>query len=192
NITYQVPGNRGFDMGDCNVDRRHVFNLTGVAELPRFANPKLRAIASGWRISAINRRSSGDPLNLIIGDDVALNGIVNQRPNQVLGNVYSDKSAAPMQLYLNPEAFQRPALGTLGNMGRNTIIGPTTWSFDMSLSRTFNVREMQRLEFRADAFNVTNSFRATDPNVSLTGTFFGQIRGAMDPRIMQFALKYIF
>jgi len=192
NITYQVPGNRGFDMGDCNVDRRHVFNLTGVAELPRFANPKLRAIASGWRISAINRRSSGDPLNLIIGDDVALNGIVNQRPNQVLGNVYSDKSAGPMNLYLNPEAFQRPALGTLGNMGRNTIIGPTTWSFDMSLSRTFNVREMQRLEFRADAFNVTNSFRATDPNVSLTGTFFGQIRGAMDPRIMQFALKYIF
>ena len=48
------------------------------------------------------------------------------------------------------------------------------------------------LEFRADAFNVTNSFRAMDPNVSLTGTFFGQIRSAMDPRIMQFALKYVF
>jgi hypothetical protein len=192
NTTYHIPGNRGFDMGNCDVDRRHVFNLTGVGELPQFANRTLRMIGSGWRVSVIHKRASGAPLNLIVGDDVALNGTINQRPNQVLGNGYAKKSAGPMELYLNPEAFQRPTTGTMGNMGRNTIVGPKTWAFDMSLSRIFNVRESQRLEVRADAFNVTNSFRATDPNANLSGTFFGQIRGSLDPRIMQFALKYIF
>ena len=73
----------------------------------------------------------------------------------------------------------------------------------MSLSRTFNVREMQRLEVRAEAFNVTNSFRpgceqgaAGCPtggvNTTHLNNTFGQIRNALDPRIMQFAIKYVF
>jgi len=77
-------------------------------------------------------------------------------------------------------------------MGRNSVVGPGTWQWDLGLSRIFKIRESKQMEFRAEAFNVTNSFRPTDPNLSLDGTFFGQIRGSLDPRIMQFALKYIF
>ncbi|MBI2149550.1 MAG: hypothetical protein HYU27_02950 [Acidobacteria bacterium] len=62
----------------------------------------------------------------------------------------------------------------------------------MALSRTFQVRESQRLEFRAEAYNVTNSFRPTNPSVDLNNRFFGQIRDSRDPRIMQFAMKYLF
>jgi hypothetical protein len=62
----------------------------------------------------------------------------------------------------------------------------------MALSRSFQVREAQRVEFRAEAFNVTNSFIKNNPTVNLNSGNFGQITSAKDPRIMQFALKYFF
>ena len=48
------------------------------------------------------------------------------------------------------------------------------------------------MEFRAEAFNVTNSFHMNDPTTVLNSNLFGQVTSARDPRIMQFALKYIF
>jgi hypothetical protein len=65
----------------------------------------------------------------------------------------------------------------------------------MALSRTFSVREVTKLEVRAEAFNVTNSFRPGVPGAGFTtinNNTFGQIRTALDPRILQFALKYVF
>src|SRR5437773_758379 len=79
----------------------------------------------------------------------------SERVNQVVGNPYSNKSVGS---YLNPTAFELPALGTLGNMGASSIAGPGYWQFDAAFSRTFHVREMQKVEFRAEAFNVTNAF----------------------------------
>jgi hypothetical protein len=192
NNTYSVPNNRRADRGNCESDRRHVINLTTVAETPQFSNPTMRLLATGWRLSGIYRRSSGDPLTVTAGSDRALNGVSNQRANQLLANPFEDKSAGPLSRYLNPTAFADPALGTVGNMGRNNIQGPTTWAFDMALSRSFAFRENQRLEFRAEAYNVTNSFRPGSPNTSVTNRNFGVIRTSLDPRIMQFALKYVF
>ena len=53
--------------------------------------------------------------------------------------------------------------------------------------------EGQKLEFRAEAFNLTNAFRMTNPTTVLnSNTNSGQVTSALDPRIMQFALKYVF
>jgi hypothetical protein len=193
NDTYTNPNNRRLDRGDCDSDRRHVFNLTTVAETPQFSSPTLRVLATGWRLSGIYRYSAGSPLTVTAGSDRALNGIGNQRANQLLDNPIGDKSAGPLARYLNPAAFAQPELGTVGNMGRASIQGPGTWAFDMALSRIFRFRESQRLEFRAEAFNVTNSFQPGNPNTNLrTTNTFGVIRTARDPRILQFALKYVF
>ena len=79
-----------------------------------------------------------------------------QVPNQILENPYLDRDGIN---YLNPRAFEIPAIGTFGNLGPRNILGVGTWGFDVALSRTFRFGETQRLEFRAEAFNVTNSFR---------------------------------
>jgi hypothetical protein len=121
-----------------------------------------------------------------------LNGVGNQRANQIIQNPFGDKSAGPLSRYLNPAAFAIPALGTTGNVGRNSIQGPGTWAFDAALSRIFRFRESQRLEFRAEAYNITNSFRPGNPSSGANSNTFGLIRTALDPRIMQFALKYVF
>jgi hypothetical protein len=93
---------------------------------------------------------------------------------------------------LNPAAFAQPALGTLGNMGRATLRMPVAWQFDMGLVRVIRLRETHSVEFRAEAYNILNSFRSGPINTSLNSAQFGLIRAALDPRIMQFALKYTF
>jgi hypothetical protein len=195
---YTNPDNREFDYGNCDTDRRHVLNLTGVAETPQFANQTIRRIATGWRFSGIYRWSSGAPLNVLAGSDRALSGAHRppngtQRANQILENPYTDRSGGPRTNWLNRNAFALPALGTLGNVGRNSIQGPAQWAFDVALSRSFRLRENQTLEFRADAFNLTNSFRPVQPTVNFaSANTFGIIRESQDPRILQFALKYVF
>jgi hypothetical protein len=192
NNTYTDPNSRRADRGNCDSDRRHIFNLTAVAETPQFSNPTVRVLAAGWRLSGIYRRSAGSPLNITAGTDRALNGISSQRANQIIQNPFRDRSAGPLSSYLNPAAFAIPALATTGNIGRNSIQGPGTWAFDAALSRIFRFRESQRLEFRAEAYNVTNTFRPGNPSANANSNTFGVIRTSFEPRIMQFALKYVF
>jgi hypothetical protein len=192
NTGWTDPDNRRYERGNCSqaaVDRRHIFNLSAVAATPQFSNPTLRAVASGWRLSPIFRVISGSYLTVTTSQDRSLNGIANQRVNQVLGNPYGDKS---VNNYLNPAAFALPGFGTLGNTGRGSIRGPGTWQFDAALSRAFQFREAQKIELRMEAFNVTNSFRMNAPTTVLNSNTFGQVTSAQDPRIMQFALKYFF
>ena len=205
--TYSDPNNRRGDRGDCLGERRQSFNFTGLAESPRFSNAALRRIVSGWRLSGIYTLASGIPFTVITGSDrsltaVGLGSANNQRANQILPGVYGDRSGRPLTNYLNRAAFALPGFGTFGNHGRNSVRGPKTWSLDMALSRSLPIRENQRVELRIEAFNVTNSFRpgniATQGTsgsgafLSLASNTFGQIRNALNPRILQFALKYVF
>ena len=151
---------------------------------------------------------AGAPLNIVSGTDNALNGTVLQRANQIAANPYKDRSSRPYAPWVDPAAFAVPAPGTFGNVGWNSLVGPSLWQFDVALSRAFNIRERQRFEIRAEAFNVLNSFipSATTPvsgaagaanittgnSIAISTNTFGQIRNAQPPRIMQFALKYVF
>src|SRR5207237_519174 len=166
-----------------------VLNLSAVAETPRFSNRGLRIVGSGWRLSPIFRILSGGFLTMGTNQDRALNGVGQQRVNQLLLNPYGDKT---VKNYLNPAAFALPSLGTLGNVGRNSVRGPGYRQFDIAVSRNFQVREAQRMELRVEAFNVTNSVFMDKPTTNISSNTFGQVLSSRDPRIMQFALKYVF
>ena len=198
---------RHADHGNCalsSLDRRHIFNLSAVAATPGFSNSVLRAAASNWRFSPILKIFSGEAMTIVTSLDRALTNqfmqwpglgvgggiLIAQRVNQVLGNPYGDRTA---DNFFNPAAFAQPPLGTaLPNSGMGNVKGPGLWQFDVSLSRTFQVREMQKVEFRAEAFNVLNKFIMMNPVFDLNSNLFGKVIAARDPRIMQFALKYLF
>ncbi len=200
------PNNRRFDRGNCQaptldgtqaLDRRHVANITAVLEAPRFSHGVVRAVASDWRLSTSYRVLSRASLTATTGIDYQLSGSsgANERPNQVLANPLCDNPRP--SCWINPAAFQEPAFGTLGNSGRSSIPGPGFWEIDTALSRIFRVHEAMSLEARGEAFNLTNSFRAGAPGQPLVITTrsspqFGQILSAQDPRILQFALKFVF
>jgi hypothetical protein len=206
-----IPYNRHNDYGNCDADRRHIFNLTGVAQTPRFSSRLPRLVASDWQLAGLYRWQTGAPMNLLAGSDRALHGDLSffsattfQRGDQVLPNdqAYGPGGGGPLAQYLNPAAFRVPALGTVGNYHRNNLVFVPLWQIDLALSRAFPINESQRLELRVEAFNVLNKFRPGGlpttfaPNATsltnVSGGLFGQIRAALDPRIMQFALKYVF
>ena len=124
------------------------------------------------------------------GFDSALTGNPGvQRANQVLDDPYG---ARTLSNWLNPQAFARPALGTYGTGGRNAYQGPGSRVVDLSLVRSFRFARTHRVEARLEAFNAFNWFRWGNPITNLTNVNFGRILTALEPRIMQFALKYQF
>jgi hypothetical protein len=106
--------------------------------------------------------------------------------------------------WLNPAAFQVSAqmpLGQLPNVGAASVHGPGSFTLDASLARQFKVTERQRLEVRYEVFNIPNHWRpgfapagvsTTTLQTARNAGNFGQMQVFGDPRIMQFALKYIF
>lgn len=189
--------NRNLDVGDCAADRRHIFNITSVMRTPRFSNHALAMIASDWSLSTIYQQRTGAPITVALGIDQALNGFISntgvqQRPNQSLASPYGDRSS--LTNYINRAAFAVPALGTYGNAGVSNVVGPGYWDWSEAISRQFKVREAQTIEVRAEAFNVTNSLRRGNPGSTYSNAnTFGLINTSVGgPRIMQFALKYVF
>jgi hypothetical protein len=206
------PNNRRFDRSNCHSseiggqfssDRRQIFSLSAVYQTPRLANRIANTLLSNWQIGGIYQARTGPSLGLSLTSDVQLaaNSAASQRPNQVL----SDPLCANVgpTCWINKAAFATPAPGTLSPMGRDNIPGPHFFEIDAKLSREFKIREKQRLEVRGEAFNLTNSFRAGIPAPSLAAggsgvvtTFglptFGLITSALDPRIVQVAMKFVF
>ncbi len=179
------------DKGPCSYSPTHIFNLIASAETPQFSSTAARLLASGWRLSGIFRASSGNALRVTTGIDRSLDGLqpTAQRVNQLMDNVYGDKS---LTNWFNPAAFAQPAVGTHGNSGYNAYEGPGSKTIDVSLVRSFRFRSSQRIEARVEAFNALNWLRPLDPVTAFSSATFGQILTSADPRIMQFAVKYQF
>ncbi len=196
--------NRGADRGPCpGADRRQVFNQTLVVTSPKYRSHAVQLIAGDWKMSLSSVIQTGPPLNVSTVLDQALtgNGTI-QRPNLILADPYLPNRGP--RGWLNPKAFAQPALGTFGNMGAGALRGPGAFLLNMGISRAFAITEHQSLEIRGEAFNLPNWTNPYNPVTSFTASNFGQIvpsnasgLGALsqsinDPRIMQFALKYIF
>ena len=96
-------------------------------------------------------------LRIVTGVDRSLDGVTTatQRVNQVMDNVYGDKT---LNNWFNPAAFAQPALGTYGNSGYNAYLGPGNKTVDLSLVRSFPLPASQRIEARVEAFNAFNWF----------------------------------
>ena len=200
------PTHRDWNRANCNTDQRQRFTNTAIAQLPRFNNSLVRKVLTGWSVGSIYTWNTGSYLSVASGGDVALIGgsTGGQTAIQISPDVYAPgRPSGPHAQYLAPVAsvFVSAPSGTLSpNHGRNNIVGPSFWQWDASVSRTFQITEGQRIQARIEAFNVTNSFRATNPSTTLTGGTYGQITGAQLPsagsagtnRDVQISFKYLF
>jgi len=196
--------NRTADRGPCpSSDVRKVFNQTLVVTSPKYSSRALQIVAGDWKLAVSGIAQSGPPINVSTVLDQALNGNGTiQRPNQLLPDVYLTNKGP--NGWLNPKAFGQPAPGTYGNMGNGAIRGPGAFVINTALFRVFRIRERQTIEARGEAFNLLNWVNVYNPVTNLTAPNFGQIvpsntaglgaitQSTNDPRIMQFALKYVF
>ena len=153
-----------------------------------------RFLFSGWRLSGILTFQDGTPLNPVyFGSDFANSGTPN-RPDAVAGQkVQLPSGQRTIYRYFNTDAFSTPAPYTFGTAGRDTIPGPGNEVIDASLQRRFRLTDRLGLDFRAEAFNLSNH-----PNVGIPGPypdfgpFFGRIFVSGEPRRLQFGLRLDF
>ena len=186
---YQDPYNRSGSRGNCYTDERQIFNLSMVAEAPHFHGGWLGGIASNWELSTIVTKHTGLWFSPTTGVDSSLTGVGADRPNIVGQTSLGNPTIAN---WFNKAAFTQNAPGTYGNAGRDSLEGPGGFGMDVALMRRIPIHESQRVEVRAEAFNVLNHPTFQNPTSTLSSSTFGRILTANDPRIFQFALKYIF
>lgn len=169
-------------------------NLTYVLPFGRqqrfsIGNPIANAIVSGWEVNAIATLTSGNPYTISYSGDVANTGNDDQGVDLVGVPKLSHPTIAE---WFNTAAFQAPAQYTYGDVGRNTMRSDWYRDFDTSVFRDFII-ERVRTEFRAEAFNVTNTAVWDAPAATLNSTTFGQVSStASTQRELQFALKVYF
>jgi carboxypeptidase family protein len=195
-----TPGFRKYNRSFCAGDRTHVVNVSTVVESPKFANNTLRLLGSGWQLSGILKLMSGTSFRVASGVDTTFTGTSdNGRANQILGDPFLPNKNKDG--WLNINAFTAPTQATgicsavtlscgYGNAAQ--LRGPGLINLDLGLTRRFQVREGQSIEFRAEAFNAPNHVNPQNPSATLNSQTFGKSVAAADPRIMQLALKYVF
>ena len=159
----------------------------------------VNAIAGGWQVSSILTLQTGLPGSILNGYDAPNYGQTVSRPNATGATVALPRGEQDPERFFNTAAFARTALGTYGNAGRNTIIGPGLISWDFSAIKNFAVRENQQLQFRLEFFNLPNhpnwafASNSGSSSTNLSDPNFGKIRSTRtNMREIQLGLKFIF
>ena len=150
-------------------------------------------LLKGWQLAGIATLQSGVPIAITqVTNFNAFAGFGTQRPNRVADPALPASDRSPAR-WFNTDAFQVAPQFTLGNSSRNPVRGPGYRNVDLALiKRTPLGGGRTTLEFRAEAFNLTNTPPLGAPNGVLGSPGFGSITSAGDPRVVQLGLKVIF
>jgi hypothetical protein len=190
--------NRALERDYSTGDIPHVFVSSVVWDLPagagraRRLNGVLGAIANDWTITSLVTLESGVPVAITQTTNFnAFAGFGVQRPNLVGDPTLPADQRTPGQ-WFNTAAFAVAPQFTIGSASRNPVRGPSYRDIDLALMRRIPVRAGQALEVRAEFFNLLNTPNLGAPNAVLGAANFGTITTALDPRVVQFALKFVF
>jgi hypothetical protein len=150
------------------------------------------AIAGGWQVAGVVRLQSGSPIALTQATNLnAFAGFGIQRPNRTAGPALPADQRTTGR-WFNTAAFTQAPQFTIGNSSRNAVVGPGYQAADVMIGKFFTITERLRTEFRAEAFNLTNTPPLGNPNGSFGNAAFGSITTALDPRVFEFVLKVHF
>ena len=188
-----------FDYGKLSFDATHIVAGSFTVESPWGKNMKgvEGAAVKGWSLSAITHFQTGAPLTATASQAAGFNGSnITRRANIVAGQSvgFSGTCAnATAKCWVNPNAFALESSLGAGQAPIGNIVGPNFYQWDLSLRKTFNLREGMRLLFQADAFNAFNRANWNNPTVNNAGSStFGQITGSLPSRVLQFGGKFSF
>jgi len=158
NVTSAItnPYDWNADKGNCSFDLRHNISFNAVYMFP-FKGNRLK---EGWQLSGITSWHTGTNFSVGEGDQADLgNTFDTERPNYTPNahgcnnNVYANQT--PTQ-WFNESCFQASTYGTVGNLGRNVMVGPGYAETDISVTKNTRVNEKMTLQFRAEIFNIFN------------------------------------
>ncbi|WP_229738965.1 TonB-dependent receptor [Edaphobacter dinghuensis] len=185
-----LSGERGLS----NFDQRHLLNVQ--VQYTTGMGMAGGSLMSGWRgrlykewtIQTQIIAGSGLPQTPIDSSVVVSGYSAFVRPSVTGESLY----AAPPGLFLNPGAYKAPPLGQWGNARRNSITGPSQFSLDASMVRTFRLKPKVNLDLQIAATNVLNHVTYSTWQSSITSTQFGLPAAANSMRSLQTSLRLRF
>ncbi len=213
----QNPYNWSADKGNCDFNVPHIFVFSYAYQIPygrgmhwgSNASGAANAILGGWQISGITSAQSGLPFTATANATDVAN--INPSSETERANV----TGAPLlpagfkqtvQTWYSPAAFVTPALYTFGDVGRNTMRGPSSQTWDFALLKNFRLTEALQLQFRSEFFNIFNNVNLAPPGggssggfstlggesrTAVNGSTFMEITSAAASRQIQFSLKLL-
>ena len=192
-VPHQDGENPQLEYGPSNWDLRHTWRLSWVYEVPKImsSKPVLSYIASGWELSGMTTVNSALPLNLTTGRDNSLTANGNDRPDVVGDWRLPDNRTRGEKIaqFFNTSAFAQNQNGQFGNLSRNAMRGSRLVQTDLGIIKNFRFRETYNIQFRTELFNAFNQVNFGNPSGVVTAANFGRLTTALDPRLIQFALK---
>jgi hypothetical protein len=169
---------------------RHRMAIAGVYEFP-FGRGRsflthgpavVDGIVGGWTASAIYYYNSGELLRFAQMDVIGDPNIENPSKWGLMFNPAAFKQSAAFTPRVNPKWFP-------------SILGPGYKNMDVTLAKSFPLTERLRLEFKMEAYNVSNTFSGANPDLTVTRSTFGRVvsqASGVNGREFQYNLKLYF
>lgn len=218
-LPWDDPNRHQFDYGPSEFDHTHRFVASWIWQLPSLKdrNSVLRGFLGDWQLSGLMQAQTGRPMTVVQGTDISGTGIGQDRGTLTGANIFASGPCTGItacKLFLNPGGFEpsqipnpanpsqliaNPRIAkTFGTIGKGSLRFPGLHSWDMGISKVFSITERYKLQLRGEFFNIFNqvNFLGDEGTVNnfstVTNGNFGRLRTAMDPRIGQLAVKFIF
>ena len=188
-----------------NFDLPQKLTINDTYEFPfgeerRFLNRggALEHVIGDWQISGVTTLATGSPVTAQVAGNQS-----NNNGSGVFASERPDATGLPTALqrgdrttldFFNTGAFSLPASGELGTAGRNTIMGPGSVTFNMSLGRffTFSREKNLRARFSINANNIFNHPNYSSIANTINAQNFGWVTGVSAMRSLTFALRFNF
>ena len=176
-----------------NSDQRHRLVTSVLWELPSPQAGMAKTVLGGWQLNGIMTLAAGTPFTVSSGRDTMFSFSTSRANVSGDPTLPTNRSQAEtIEQYFDPTKFSIPADRTYGNTPRNFLIGPGSRNVDLSVFRTFAIRQNVRLQFRVEAFNAFNFVNLGNPRTNLGSGGVGRIDTAGDARVMQLGFRMTF
>jgi carboxypeptidase family protein len=197
NYTTPVPEAQERNWALASGDRPHTFTMSFVYQLPwqttsGYGFPRI--LFSDWQVSGIFMAFSGSPFT-VTADGTTLNTPGNTQTADLVGPVTKIGEIGAEGFYFDPIAWAQPEGVRFGTTRLNQFRGPGGWNLDLSLFRSFPLGSRQRIEFRLEGANITNTFKFANPTSSITSGDFMRIfslNNAFTERQVRVGVRYVF
>ena len=169
--SYQLPSAEAEDRNWAlaNGDRPHTLTMSFVYLLPWQTSTGggsiLKYIINDWQVNGIFQAFSGSPFT-VTADGATLNTPGNTQTADLVGTVTKIGAIGAEGVYFDPAAWAQPEGVRFGTARVNQFRGPGGWNLDFSVFRTFPIAARQKLEFRVEASNFTNTPKFANPRAA--------------------------
>jgi len=118
-------------------------------------------------VNALLSAYSGAPFS-VTADGTSLNMPGSTQRADLKGNVAILGNVGAGQSYFDPLAFAAVTEARFGTSGYNSLRGPRVINLDASLYRTFHLSPGTTVQFRIEAFNITNTPHFANPSANVS------------------------